>query len=697
MHQDLNKQLAHAEVIVDRLAEQAAQESAMIDVLPLRYERNMVALSNYFPELAKLFSDYTPQRPFRFFCNENGIPNLLWLNDNVALYGDDPYTECKNQIDAILNSGSSMQCFEFAREDNPLEFLHVDAMNRMLDIQISASSLLNPISKIKNELPLSIMFGVGLGYQLAYFYESCRPEVFFVIEPDLDLFYASLFAFDWFSLLEYIDKEKLTFHIFLGQKDDEIMEDLAEAVIKRGAFLAAACVAFCHYPSDRIFGLMAKTKQEFFLMASGWGFFDDNHISLSHCIANVKNNVPFLLVGKSVDRHWQDIPVFIIGNGPSLDAAIETLKKCKNNVILLSCGSALSALHKAGIQPDIHVQVERTKMVPDSHRLLDEDYLKDILFLSLDVIHPECANQFNRVGLAFKTFEPGGFILKKNYPEVNKFDYLKASNPLVGNMGMSIACRLGFRDIYFFGIDNGYKDDEHHHSKFSFYFDDAGNAKEKLSSLVKPKIKRYIPGNFGGSISTTTLMIHSRKVMEAQIENYKNSFFHNCSDGAFIRGAKPTKIDEVIIPERQFSKDDLINHICNDVYSPIDIDVDLDKYSHLLEVCLFDELIDRLVSEWSNCALSKQDIIACMRRQFSYLTLVSASGHPHIYRFLIGSINYSFSQILAFIFKFDESEMLYLCVKDLIVKMTDYLSEMKVKYKDALISVDYKEHGMFDS
>ena len=163
---------------------------------------------------------------------------------------------------------------------------------------------------------------------------------------------------------------RLIVHIIDGGRDVEILWHRAN-------------IGFWHYPSEGIFELMKRTKQEFFLLSSGWGFFDDNIISISHCVENVRKNLPFLITGKSLDENWSNIPVFVVGNGPSLDMAIDTLKKLQDNVIILSCGSALSALHKAGIRPDIHVQVERTKLVPDSHRLLnDADYLKDILFLS---------------------------------------------------------------------------------------------------------------------------------------------------------------------------------------------------------------------------------------------------------------------------------------------------------------------------
>ena len=691
---DINKIISDIEIEEKRLYQQAEQEKAMVEVLPVRFEKNMEAFKKYIPDIYNQFVAYTPSRAFRFFCNENGIPNLLWLDDNVALYGDDPFFECKRQIDDVLNSGSSVQCFEFVKENNPLEFLHVDFMNAMLDKQKSASEALQAISKAGDVIPLMIMFGVGLGYQISYIYEQCQPEVFFIVEPDLDLFYASIFTFDWYELFEYISSENLGLHIFLGQNDDEIIQDLSIAMVKRGSFLSSASIGFWHYPSEKISGLMIRTKQEFFLLASGWGFFDDNMIALSHCVANIRKNLPFLVTGKTIDDYWKNIPVFIIGNGPSLDLALETLDKYKDNAIILSCGSALSALYKANIKPDIHVQVERTKIVPDSHRLLNDDaFLKDILFLSLDVIHPDCAEQFNHVGLAFKPFESGGFLLQKNYPVAKLRDTLRGGNPLVGNTGIAIACRLGFNTIYLFGIDNGYKNDGHHHSKLSFYFDEKGNAKEKLSSLIINRKKHFALGNFGGQVETTSMMVNSRKVIESQLKFYNHVNAYNCSDGAMIQGAIPTRIDDIVISDNKVIKRTLIEHIINDVYSPMNIDVD--TLSDKLNTDFFDGLINEIISDWSVSFSSRKEILSCMTRQFDYLSLVAQSSNHHIYRFLIGSVNYSFSVILSTLYRFEQNEDLFLYINKMISVMINYFVSMKDRYKNALSSVDYKEPGLF--
>ena len=692
---DFKKDIEFLETEIMRLNNQREQEEAMAQVLPARFEQNMAAFQNFLPDIHKQFYNYQPAKPFRFFCNENGIPNLLWLDNNVPFYGLDPFLECKQQIDSVLKEGGSIATIDFSREDNPLDFIHVKFMNKMMDNQTLASKTLKPIDSVGLDIPLMFMFGVGLGYQISYLYEQCKPNAFFIVEPELDLFYASLFTFDWYELFEYINSENLKIHIFLGQNSDDLIQDVTTAVAKIGSYLSAASVGFWHYKSDQIFELITRTTREFFFLVSGWGFFDDNLIAMSHCMENVRNDLPFLVTGKSLDDKWDKVPVFIVGNGPSLDLAIDTIKKHQEKVIILSCGSALSALHRAGIKPDIHVQVERTKIVPDTHRLLnDDEYLRDILFLSVDVIHPDCAKQFDRVGLAFKPFEPGAFLLQNHSIVARQRDTLRAANPLVGNTGLATACRLGFKNIYLFGIDNGYKSDKHHHSKYSFYFDEDGKAKEKLSLQVSKKSKHLIPGNFDGEVETTNMMITSKVVMENLLKAYDSVSVNNCSDGAKIEGATPLKINDISIVDDRVDKVTLLNYIASEIYQPMNIDIE--SLNEKINIDLFNDFVDKFVSAWDKEFLTRQDIITTMMEAYDFLMIIRENNHGHIYRTLIGSVNYSYSVVLSTLYRFESSDALFLIVNDTIAIMIEYFIAMKEKYVYALNSIDKKEHGLFE-
>ncbi len=693
--EDVNKALADVEKEYERIAMQAEQEKAMAAVLPCRFKKNMEALNRYFPDIAGMFRSYVPKRNFSFFCSENGIPNLEWCDDKIAIYGENPYDICQKQIATILDNGVLTQ-FDFQVENNPLGFIHVQYLNKLVEYNQQVWSSLTPIRKIPSSVPFMAMFGVGLGYQLGYLYEQCRIGNLFLFEPDLDVFYASLFCFDWYELLDYLNHEGLGLHLFLGQDEKKIMNDLIFALHKRGAFLANNGLFCLHYPSEKILKLIEQVKREFYLLVMGWGFYDDNILALSHCATNLQMKVPFLLKDKMIDQCWQYTPVFVLANGPSLDGSLESICRHKGNAILISCGSTISALYNAGIKPDIHVETERTKSVPDFLGLInDVDYLKDILFLSTDIIHPNCMNFFERSGVCFKFDEPGSLLCSLFFPDVQQRAHLTGTNPIVANIGLKLACALGFKEVYLFGVDNGYKNRKHHHSKLSAYFNEQGEHVEKLTDIVIGSAEHTysVPGNFGGEITTNAMFDTSRRTLELTISDYPDVHVYNCSDGALIQGALPlteyTTNNNIIL-----DKEKLINHIYKDLYSPLNIDKhSIRKY---LDVDFFEYLIDKLIEEWDFDFSSREQISNLMVRQYGYMGEIANSRQRHISKMLVGTLNYAFSLVSANLYKYEEENKTLIIIRESISIMQDYFRAMKSMYPNALESVDVVDNSIID-
>ena len=53
-------------------------------------------------------------------------------------------------------------------------------------------------------IPILVVNGIGLGYHLAEIYERIDVMNLIIVEPDLDVFYLSLYCFDWANLLNYL-------------------------------------------------------------------------------------------------------------------------------------------------------------------------------------------------------------------------------------------------------------------------------------------------------------------------------------------------------------------------------------------------------------------------------------------------------------------------------------------------------------
>ena len=684
---DLDKMLADAERQAARLALQAEQEEALRQVVPIRYQNNLAAFEKYMPDIANTFRDYKPVRAFRLFCTENGIPNLEWLDTQTAIYGEDPYLICSQQIKETL-AASALTRVDFSEEYNPVNFFHLDYLNEMVRIFKSADQELPFLTSLPDSIPMMMMFGVGLGYQLGYLYETKKVDTLFLFEPNLDLFYASLHCFEWAPLLDYLAQENMGLHIFLGQDEKSIMADMLMAIHRRGAYLAINTLPCWHYPSPEIFKLIETVKREFSLIYRGWGFFEDNIFSLSHCTRNIETHTPFLLANAKVSKKWKNTPVFVLGNGPSLDAAIEKIKMYQDAAIIVSCGSTISALYKAGIRPDIHVETERTKSVPDFLKLLeDDDYLRDILFLSSDIIHPDCMKMFNRAGLCFKYDEPSAMLFALYFQEARKRAHLSGINPLVSNIGLSISCALGFENIYLFGIDNGYRDSKQHHSSLSSYFDGGEQAVARLTKLVSSGAEYPVAGNFGGEVMTNGLFDLSRRVLGHTLAYYPNAVCYNCSDGALIEGAKPLPLDAICIPNKKpLDKAGLLDHIYLDLYAPLDIA--REEVEGKLDVEFFNELVDQLVLEWSAPIVDRAQVYELMLHQYGYLIEISETMQRHIYKMLVGSMNYMFALVNMILYRYEDEQKNIAIIVQVVEVVIAYLKKVQQVYPHALDGVD---------
>lgn len=270
---DINKLILDTQQQAERLQRQSEQEKAMAEVLPLRFAQNLDAFKHYMPGIYEQFSDYQPKRPFRFFCNENGIPNILWLDEQVALYGEDPFAEAEDQIQQVIEQ-SILQCIDFVPQWHIDGQIHIKYNNQISKLKQRTSLEGLPLHKLlETDIPLSIMYGIGLGYQLGYLYERCKIRNLFAFEPDLDMFYASLYCFDWHALLDYMDQANLSLHLFIGVEEQLLVSDMMEALHRKGAFWSAGYFSFCHYHSPAIHSLLYKVESEFYLLRSGWGFF----------------------------------------------------------------------------------------------------------------------------------------------------------------------------------------------------------------------------------------------------------------------------------------------------------------------------------------------------------------------------------------------------------------------------------------
>lgn len=696
MAETLGQQLDSIENMAARLEMMREQEQAMRDVLPVRFELNLAAFRRYIPSIAERFSDYKIKRPFKIFCTDNGIPNLKWRDDDAVFYGENPYEDCMAQVEKVLADTTIIR-FNLDYEGDLFGQQHVIYMNELVRQHKSLLNDVDVLRQIPESMPLGLVFGVGLGYQLAYLYERCQIANLFLFEPDEDLFYASLHTFDWAPLLDYLHGENMGMHIFVGQQDNDILTSLREVVQHRAPFLCATTFGLVHYRSDAVNKLVGQIAREMYFISMGWGFFDDNLFSLAHSVDNMRAQVPFFRRDVVLPDHWKEAPVFVIANGPSLDNAIDTIKAYQDKAVIVACGTAITALYRAGIKPDLYMAVERHNLVPGSVKgIADPDYLRDILLVGPDVLHPDCRALFDKKVYSFKADEPMFSMLFANTELMSTYLEVGHINPLVGNCGVSFPLHLGFTNLYLFGIDNGYRQDGHHHSRLSMYYDESGETKNEYKQMALLQGDSDLPGNFGGVVISNPLFTASVAMLEVAIGKFPQARCFNCSDGAAIAGARP------MYPEGlNFSRLPVLDKpafqrfLLTDMASPVPVtDVPFEEY---LDVPCFDMLMTRVRQDWQMPLGSRFELVQRMQTQMDYLQQVSQSRQRHMHMVLFGTFNSIFTLLTHLAYSIPDEQQALQAVQTLLPTLDAFFAVMQQLYAHTLDMVQGEHHKVLAS
>ncbi len=500
--------------------------------------------------------------------------------------------------------------------------------------------------------PLLFVFGTGYGSHLQRLAEEYEVDNLVIMETDIENFILSLFFVDYFDIYElFFQKER---RIFIACEED--IDVLAQGVLAAVGemcppfFIQGAGLMLQMDDTEAQSALWENLKKRFLDLYRGWGYLDDEILGIQHALDNYKKKVPMLLGG--YNKLQGDLPVFIVGNGPSLDALIPVVRENLSKVILFSCGSSLSALAKNGIQPDFHVEIERTAITA---RLLSLDGTRELLkntpLIGSVIMDPNVYGMTSCPLMFSKFLDSGSNLLDPEFKNPRLH-----SNPTCTNGGLALALELGFKEIYLIGVDLGYEDPEHHHSKSSFYYAGEAQTQELQNIRIGEQGKyinngdeqRLVPGNFLDVVLSNRQFIFARDVMELAISAYSDVRLFNLNRGARIRGAEPLDPNSIeIATVSSIRKKETVEHLKTIFHKP-----DLDFSSELVSSYL--EGVDKVInylSDMDDCLYStKLDIVKIFDDFYFFLTSPDMQKKPsyplilggatHICRFAFDAVSH---------------------------------------------------------
>lgn len=622
------------EIALQKLADNMSLLVSSDEDLMSRYKDNLSAFKKYYPQVYTFFKDYIPDK--YIVDSTDGFVNAINVETGQPFYPYPSLLSTQLQFDNFtLHPNIKEFNFNFLSE-NEGEFIHVDYLDSMLALLPSKKNGEFKKERSTNEqLSSLIIFGVGTGYHLEMFARNYNIACLYIIEPDLDLFFLSLFSINWEFILSTFDRKKCQLHISLGHQEETFFDDLMKMSAKNGRYQMANVAGYIHYQSDDIDKLLKEFNHRYLEMGQGWGFFDDAVMAIGHTLRNIKNKVPLLKKSAVDNADYSHLPVFIVGNGPSLDESIETIKALQGKAIIISCGSALSALYNYGIKPDFHCEQERTFPVAEKIELsCPHEFLEGIVLLAPTTVHPAVFSMFKRSIMAAKANEPSSSLLLRDEVGAELFKAYHYINPTVANTALVMGYNLGFKSFHLFGLDLGHKQDGHHHSKKSIYY----NEDEKDLELypVDEEKSIEVDGNFGGKFICDSFFNQSNSALSRQILAFDDLHCFNLSDGAAIKGSIPMKVNLLegsLDKDLHINKTEVIDYVSkNSGY--VDEDILFKRLVADLDYDYFDEVCQRLVTLNTEPVKSFDEATALLLNN----TVVMEALTKHAHTLLIGTI-----------------------------------------------------------
>jgi len=364
----------------------------------------------------------------------------------------------------------------------------------------------------KHFLYTTSIFGIGSGLHIQYLIENYNFQSLFIYEPEPELFAISCYFVDWQKAFEKLEDRLYLF--VKGNVDTKILKRFYDSKVVTSNFLR---LEFTTYESPKI----ENAKKEFYLAnisnKRGWGSFEDEMVGFKNHLKNINKDIPILYKTSKIEA-----PICVIANGSSLENDIEWIKQNQNNMIIISVGTSIRPLLKAGIHSDFHIEIERMPMLVDILKPSLKEYKG--YFVGASVLDSEHFKNAKK---------PLMFVRDASSATGISNFFLRFCSPMVGNTGFSFATHFS-DEIYMCGFDVGFHKNKRIHASGSYY-DDKDDTKE--GSPVK--------GNFTKEVLSDDLLNLSRQNLEMTIALLRPKKVYNLSDGAFINGAIPKESNEI--------------------------------------------------------------------------------------------------------------------------------------------------------
>jgi len=599
---------------------------------------NLKTFKKFFPEIYKEYKDYTPKK-WLPIANTKGEVNLVKIDTLHSWYGGSPKQDCTLNFENFNEQPNKDGLVLGYRGTKLAHYIHYQFVKETEELLKLAEE---EVGALPDNVPSIIMFGLGVGYQLEKLLDEHTVEKLFVCEPNPDFFYASLFAIDWQTIFETVEESETRIYLNIGDDGTNLFRDLLSQFYAIGPYILNSTYFYQSYYNASLNSAISQLREQLQVVISMGEYFDHAYYGIVHTKEGMRRKIPVLAAKPASKLSYEDkeVPIFIVGNGPSLDISIDAIKEWRGQAIVVSCGTALQALHRHGITPDFHAEIEQNRSTYDWAVLIgDLDYLKNITLVSCNGIHPDTCDLYKSVLIAFKEGE-SSTVSALNVLGRKNFTTLLNAFPTVSNFVIDLFSTIGFTSIYLIGVDLGFVDVKHHHSKSSGYYQEDG--KETYDYTISANTSLIVPGNFRPTVNTKHEFKVSRQVIEQVTSSKpKGQEFYNCSDGARIKGTLPIRPDDLLIMATEQQKTQIVEKLKTLVFSTEEHGNYVEKFEKQFSQDLLIEELSAFETLLEKDVASKADTQKIITKQKEMLFTSYKKGNSLLFYYLYGTVNYA--------------------------------------------------------
>ena len=393
------------------------------------------------------------------------------------------------------------------------------------------------------------VMGLGLGAHILELVERTKCKALAIVEPNPEFLVHTFEVFDWTKLFDIIDQRGGILTILINSNPMTLSHEIRNWLRVVNPLSVDGSTCYVHYNNPVFHSALKKLIEDRDLILTGLGFFYDESLMIKNTHHNLYSGKERVYLRPKQPRI--DAPVFVVGNGPSLDDDMDFIRENQEKAIIVSSGSALRPLVLNGIMPDFQIETENIDVYPMIAQVAKDHDLSPVALVTSTTVDIEVPPLFDTVLYYFRgSLSP--------YPIFCDVDErcLQNPNPTVVNASLSFAQEVGFRKFYFFGTDMGTKmGAEKHHSKHAYQY--TKGAIHRPQNFTIP-----VAANFGGTCMTFDGLYWTRDAAEKAIGQYaRGRFYFNCSNGAKIAGTMPMPSRLVKLPDLPAGKKPVVEEI----------------------------------------------------------------------------------------------------------------------------------------